>query len=156
VAAGEVPNPRQVRLEQGIELVGFEAQLADAETKGVTATVAPGEPAVLRVTAFWRAYERPAQDHTVFVHLYDRAGHLVASHDGPPLYGYLPTSQWQMNEIVPDRHDIRLPTGLPAGQYRLATGMYLAATGERLAVTAARGSISEDSIDLQTITIPAR
>jgi hypothetical protein len=159
VAAGEVPNPRRVDLSQGIEVAGFQAQLVDVKGNArqyLPAAAGAGEPVTLQVAVYWRASVTPAKDYTVFVHLYDATGKLLASHDGPPLYGYLPTSQWKTDEVVPDRHDIPLPVGLPAGIYRLLAGMYDAATGERLAATDARGSVIGDTIELETITIPVR
>ncbi len=36
---------------------------------------------------------------SVFVHLVNQAGDLVAQHDGPPLYGHLPVSQWLPGDL---------------------------------------------------------
>ncbi len=161
VASDAVPNPRQVRFEHGIELVGFQARLADhdgrtSEVSKTSEVLWPDQPDAIQVTVFWRPYETPAQDYTVFVHLYDGRGELVASHDGSPLYGYLPTSVWSAGEIVPDRHTIPLPAQLAAGEYRLSVGMYDAATGERVGVTGVQGSVIGDHVDLIEITVPMR
>jgi hypothetical protein len=144
VAAGAVPHPRSVKFEDGVELVGYEAQLSD------TAHTAPGN---WRVTLYWTAYRQPAQDYTVFVHVYDAAGKLVTSHDGPPLFGYLPTSKWGTPDIVPDRHDILLPDDWGAGEYRLVAGMYNPATSRRLPLVDDQGMQGGDSTELERVTV---
>jgi 4-amino-4-deoxy-L-arabinose transferase-like glycosyltransferase len=163
-AADQVPHPRQVRFGGGVELVGFDAQMAEASPDigsrlflpvppDESAALQPKGRAALQVTLFWTASQTPDQDYTVFVHLYDVAGELRASHDGPPLYGYLPTREWKIHEIIPDRHDIPLPGDLPPGQYRLVAGMYDPATGVRLTVTDAQGAKIGDHTLLETIAI---
>ncbi|MGH2461628.1 MAG: 6-pyruvoyl-tetrahydropterin synthase-related protein, partial [Chloroflexota bacterium] len=53
---------------------------------------APGAPIVVNLE--WRALAAPSADYTVFVHLLDARGRLVAQHDGPPLAGTYPTTDW--------------------------------------------------------------
>jgi hypothetical protein len=144
VAAREVPHPRSIKFDDGIELVGYEALLSDT---------ARGEPALWRVTLYWAAYRRPTQDYTVFVHVYDAAGKLVTSHDGPPLFGYLPTSIWGTLDIVPDRHTIPLPDDWASGEYRLVAGMYNPATSRRLPLVDAQGIPGGDSTELERVTV---
>jgi hypothetical protein len=81
-------------------------------------------PAMLQVTLWWRAVEPLGADYTVFVHLLDEHGVLVASGDGPPREGAMPTSRWQEGDLVVDEHTIALPTQLPQGPYVLAAGFY--------------------------------
>ncbi len=140
VAADEVPERRAAAFEEGITLVGFAAQRDTAA-------------AWLRVTLFWRASRVPQRDLTVFVHLYDAAGQLVASHDGQPVYGQLPTTRWPTDDLIPDRHDFPLPRDLPPGEYTLAAGLYDAASGERLAVTVDGESIAQRAVVLTTLSL---
>ena len=86
----------------------------------------PGEP--WDVTLFWEALERPAKDYTVFVHLLDGEGQVVAAHDGMPLDDRFPTSAWRPGIVVPDTHALALPADLAAGEYQLNTGMFLLET----------------------------
>jgi len=102
---------------------------------------------------FWQATQTPRRDLTVFVHLYDAAGQLVASHDGQPVYGYLPTTRWPAGELIPDRHDISLPKDLPAGDYTLATGLYDAASGARMAVMVDGQTVEQRAVTLTTLSI---
>ncbi|PWH17290.1 MAG: hypothetical protein DDG58_08105 [Ardenticatenia bacterium] len=145
VSAEEVPQRRAALFEEGIALVGFDARLDEPSD-----AVSPW----LRVTVFWRATQAPQRDLTVFVHLYDAAGRLVASHDGRPVHGYLPTSRWPANEIVPDRHDFPLPQNLPAGDYTLATGLYDPVSGARLAVSVDGRAVDSRAVTLTRIAIP--
>ena len=71
----------------------------------------PGEP--WNVTLFWEALERPVKDYTVFVHLLDDEGQIAVSHDGMPLEDRFPTSAWRPGMVIPDKHTLALPAGLP-------------------------------------------
>ncbi|MCS7261240.1 MAG: hypothetical protein NZ765_10735, partial [Anaerolineae bacterium] len=145
VSVNEVPQRRVALFEEGIVLVGFDVRLDEA--------LSASSP-WLRVTVFWQATQQPRRDLTVFVHLYDAAGQLVASHDGPPVYGYLPTTRWPVDVIIPDRHDFPLPQNLPAGDYTLATGLYDPVSGARLAVTMDGQVVNSRAVTLTRITIP--
>lgn len=70
--------------------------------------------------------------YTVFVHLVDGAGQLVAQHDGIPGGGAAPTEEWVPGEIVEDVHRVRLPSGQAGSPLRLLIGLYDPRTGERL------------------------
>jgi mannosyltransferase len=91
---------------------------------------APGD--VLAVTLFWEAQSPVAEAYKVTVQVLDPAGVLVAQHDGEPVGGLAPTTAWQPDQTVTDRHGVLLPTGLAPGRYTLAVALYHAASGERL------------------------
>jgi hypothetical protein len=86
----------------------------------------------LRVTLDWKALDRIDRDYTVFVHLVDAGGDIVAQVDQQPQAGANPTSWWAPGERTPHTVDITLPDELPPGPYWLRIGLYEAATGERL------------------------
>ena len=69
------------------------------------------------------------------------------------MFGYLPTSQWPESEVIPDRHDIRLPGELPAGSYRLAAGLYDPVSGQRLSVVNDVGVAVGDKVELENVLI---
>ena len=78
----------------------------------------------------WHALRPVAQDYTVFVHLLDGSGRIVAQGDGPPDGGRQPTSGWQTGQMIFDLHRVALaaiPTGL-----QLEVGWYDPKTGRRL------------------------
>jgi len=84
------------------------------------------------VTLRWYAAEPVPTDYTIFLHLRDADGQLVAQADGPPLGGWYPTSWWVPGEWVTDDHAFPLPADTPPGDYRLVAGLYDPATGARL------------------------
>lgn len=85
----------------------------------------------LRLTLFWQTHEAVNVSYTVFVHLLNPGGQVVAQHDGLPVEGTIPTSDWAAGEVIADRHLIEFPD-LPAGDYQLMVGLYDTTTGERL------------------------
>ncbi len=91
----------------------------------------------LTLTLYWRALSEQDRSYTVFVHLVNAAGQLVAQHDGPPANGELPTTVWLAGEIIADTHTLPLPADLPAGVYTLRVGLYDPATGQRLPIVSA-------------------
>jgi hypothetical protein len=84
------------------------------------------------VTLDWYAGDTVPVDYTVFLHLRDESGNLVAQADGPPLDGWYPTSWWTAGEWISDTHTFALPVETPPGVYRLVAGLYDPATGARL------------------------
>ncbi len=132
-----VPNERLDRLGDSLALRGYELDRP---------TIAAGDNLQLRL--FWQLDAPLAEDYTVFTQLLDSQGGLVAGWDSQPLGGYLPTSQWPVNELVTDRVQLPLPADLPAGEYRLITGLYLLDTLERLKTPA-----GDDFTTLSTITV---
>lgn len=85
---------------------------------------------LLQVSLLWTAVSPTSTDYTVFVHLLDGGGTLVAQQDGAPTFGAKRTSLWQRGDVVIDRRDIVIGK-LPPGNYRLDVGMYDAITIER-------------------------
>jgi hypothetical protein len=114
--------------------------------------VRPG--ASVDVTLYWGALQPLAENYTVFVHLLDAQGHLVASHDGMPMMGRYPTGAWLPGDIVPDTHHIALDAGLAPGTYRLQVGMYPWPSLERLPVWDAQGAAQpERVVGLQNVEV---
>ena len=94
------------------------------------------------------------RSYTVFLHLEDSQGKLVAQSDGLPAAGTRPTSAWAPGEVIADRRVLALPAGLPAANYRLTAGMYLLETLERLPALGARGEVVGDGADLGALALP--
>lgn len=88
----------------------------------------------LEVTLYWQALKSSAVNYTVFVHLVDAGGQLVAQHDSEPNNGQYPTSIWKTGDVIKDVHQVSLST-LPAGRYILEVGFYQWPSLERLQVT---------------------
>jgi hypothetical protein len=103
----------------------------------------------LRVKLYWQSLNPTEIDYTVFLHLQNQKGEIVAQTDRLPANGAYPTSLWSPGEIIPDELQVTLPDNLPSipQSYAIVGGMYNLRTGERLPVA---GS-SEDSITLTTL-----
>ncbi len=69
-------------------------------------------------------------DYTIFVHVRDGQGQMVAQVDTVPGSGTYPTSLWAPGEAVVETYTF----DLAPGNYRLVTGLYEAETGARLPV----------------------
>ncbi|MEA3459836.1 MAG: hypothetical protein U9R11_04080, partial [Chloroflexota bacterium] len=95
---------------------------------------------VLEVDLYWKARRKVERNYTVFMHLLGEAynpatnGPVWAQSDCQPLNGGYPTSQWIVDTIVKDHHEMTVDPYAPPGRYQIEVGMYLLATGERLPV----------------------
>lgn len=108
----------------------------------------------LDVTLIWEALSPPAGDYTVFVHVLNQAGEVVAGHDGKPMENRFPTPAFRPGVRVVDRHQLALPADLPGGVYTLSAGLYQLESGERLPVWDTNGIEQESrSLPLGTIII---
>jgi len=72
----------------------------------------------------WQALKQPSADETVFVHVLNAAGQLVAQNDMQPQSGFAPTSQWKPGAEITDRHGLILPATLAPGDYTVRVGLY--------------------------------
>jgi hypothetical protein len=89
----------------------------------ISATIEPRDRH-MRVNLAWQATEPLDQDLTVFVHLLDAGGQLVAQQDQPPQGGNLPTSVWRPGEIVRDTIDVALPPAAAERWMKIVVGFY--------------------------------
>ncbi len=119
--AALTPPESNVTFGQTIHLTGLTVE---------PTTIAAGDTITLNL--LWRATSRPDRDYTIFIHLLDTEGNLVAGNDSQPLNGGYPTSIWSGGERLLDPHMLPTPAALPPGQYRLALGWYHQPSGERL------------------------
>lgn len=104
--------------------------------------------AALRVALDFEASEQPQDDLSVFVHLLDANGALVAQSDGLLRDDMRPSQTWEPGENIVDVRHIDLPPDLPAGEYTLLTGWYNWRTGERTLTTA-----GDDSVQLPVTVV---
>lgn len=135
-------NPVGASFGNAVQLAGYEL------TQPATAS----DP--LAVTLIWQAQANPAHSYTVFVHLLDAAGNIVAQSDALPASGYV-TNDWRAGEVVRDEHALIPQEPLPAGQYSLVAGLYDSVTGQRLPVVDAAGhSYPDGALLLQEVGFP--
>ena len=157
VPAGQVTQSRHlpswpmkvtypVSLDEGcIRLEGYTVQPAQVHSGNS-----------LQVDLFWQAQCLLTQDYTVFVHLLgpynpSTGGPVWAQDDTYPVQGGHPTSRWLPGQVVPDRHPLDLPAGMPAGTYQIEVGLYDASTGARVPVDV----LNEGRILLEEVNVVA-
>jgi len=102
----------------------------------------------------WHAITTPSGDYTVFVHLLDAQGRLVALNDQPPQGGFAPTSGWMAGSTLADRHGLSLPLDFPPGEYALQVGLYRSDDQALLPIThGASASLGSSGIRLTTLDV---
>ncbi|MBN1889209.1 MAG: hypothetical protein JW850_14545 [Thermoflexales bacterium] len=145
--------PITATFDDGIELVGYSlrpALLMRGDWGSLSRQAGTGLPLrgddaafslerdaqedVLRVRLYWHAQAAPAGFYHIFVHLLSPDGRLLAQHDGVPVYGTRPTSDWQAGQYILDEHLVPLGPDVPPGRYTLRIGLYRPDSGQRLAV----------------------
>ena len=121
---------------EAISLTGLYATV-DGQPVDLTQPISLDQANDLTVTLLWQAKTAVSDNYTVFVHLVDEAGWVVAQHDGVPLFGTRPTTTWQPGERLLDRHELILPgnEGMGSGNGRIIVGLYHSETIERLPPT---------------------
>ena len=119
--------------------------------------VEPTSPTVketMQLTLYWQARAEMDADYTVFIHLVDGRGNIVAQHDGQPDSGTYPTSQWLPGEVVVDEHALVPAPGYGPGEYTLVVGLYDREDGERLLAYDQDGlALPQNRIALTTIRV---
>jgi hypothetical protein len=102
----------------------------------------------LELTLFWQAEEPAQRPYTVFNHIVDKSGSLVAQQDSWPVNGQWPPTCWQAGDKIVDTYLIKLPDDLPSGSYYLYSGLYDAQSGVRVPL-----QDGSDTFQLGQITI---
>jgi hypothetical protein len=116
--------------------------------------VVPGEE--LELTLYWMATNAQpvAEDYTVFVHLVDASGQIIAQHDGEPVAGRIPTSTWREGDTIIDTHRLEWQTQEYTGPVSAKVGLYSLQTLQRLPAYESEGErLPDDCIVLGEISI---
>jgi hypothetical protein len=151
-----VPDPpaytRQFTLpETAVPLsIPFGSDITLAGWSGLEETAVTTNTSI-HYTLYWQANTPIHHPYTVFNHLLNANGDIIAQQDNMPQANQWPTTCWQPGEIIPDPYTIPLPPNLPAGTYRLVVGLYRLETGERRPITLPNGK-TVDSLPLITLT----
>ena len=116
------------------------------------ARVARGE--MIGLILYWRAMQRPDKDYTVFVHLTDAEGRMIAGFDSQPREGQTPSSHWLPFELVPDGHVLVIPEDVPIGSILcLEICLYYLPTMQRLAIVDSLGAPIHDRLVIAPIDV---
>lgn len=152
VESASPATPVNVALGDEIKLTGYDIAIDHDEPaqnrKSKTCAERSRSIQNLKLTLYWQALRQPQTDYTVFAHVRNQAGEIMAQKDTPPAGGAYPTGLWDPGEIIKDRLTIPLPE-LPPGRYELVVGMYDFSSGARLPVA---GS-PDGSIPVQTFEV---
>ena len=135
------PNPRPMQpisatFGTAIQLQGYEVANGRMGEEANNS-----QPRNLAISLYWLAIATPDRDYTVFIHLLDEAGNIVAGSDSQPINGQYPTSIWSPHERLLDLHTLTIPSDLPSGQYYLTVGLYHQPSGQRLPLTWPNGQV---------------
>jgi hypothetical protein len=84
-------------------------------------------------------------DVTVFVHVLDEAGQVVAQADGDLVGGYVPIGLWSPSDRVQERRVLHLPDQPAAVRYTVLIGLYNRNSAERLPVQAQGASVVDNA-----------
>ncbi len=133
-----IPHPLAANFDHKIQLLGYGTR----DTEHAT-----------RLTLYWQALAEMDTSYTVFVHVLDTSGRIVAQRDAVPGNGTLPTTGWLPGEVIADGYEVSLPPGVPPGRYTVAVGLYDAATGRRLPVRGDDGQPVADHILLAGVQV---
>ncbi|MFN8528007.1 MAG: hypothetical protein U0670_05300 [Anaerolineae bacterium] len=126
--APPVDHPMDVQFGGVIRLAGYSVH-SDATT--------------LHVDLLWQALQTMDADYTVFVHVLNANGDIIAQRDAMPGANTYPTSLWTEGEFVMDSYEFPVIDFVS-----LRWGLYLSATNVRLRVTSGNFGNSSDSITI--------
>ncbi len=107
----------------------------------------------LPLILYWQGLDDMREVYTVFVHVIDEDGNIVAQHDGIHANGKEPTTSWATGEYITDHVTIPLSSDLPKGTYHVMVGMYLPQDGYRLSQFDEEGNEVGDSVEIGIITV---
>ncbi|GAB4472533.1 MAG: hypothetical protein Kow00124_10670 [Anaerolineae bacterium] len=107
--------------ENGVWLAGYDMP---------TQEVAPGDG--LRLTFYWRPDAEVNTGLTLFIHVVDQSGRIVAQRDQVPANGSRPTTGWAPGEVIEDPYALYIAPDVPPGQHLVRIGWYDPRTGQRV------------------------
>jgi hypothetical protein len=100
----------------------------------------------LQIQLEWWISGTVSVDETIFAHIVDDEGAILAQADGDPANGLLPLSTWDRSTgILRERRVAVMPTG----DYRVLVGLYNRASGERLEAQCRQaGACQHDALEI--------
>jgi hypothetical protein len=123
--AGPLPSfslERRVSVDEGAERAAEPVPVRLYDYSLDRDRYAPGD--TLRLILHWEALGRLVEDYSVSVKLLDVDGTVLAQQDSGPQKGQHPTSGWRPGERIADRHELKIPSDTPLGQYLLQVSLY--------------------------------
>ena len=116
------------------------------------ASITPGQ--IFSMTTIWRQESRQAEDLTMFVHILNEQGEMVAQSDGPMRQGLYPTRLWHIGEVVIETRAMMVRADAQPGNYQLFTGFYQPDTLARVpAKSAGSLAISGQAVAVKQVAV---
>jgi len=143
-----IAHPMDVRLGETIRFLGYTLDQA---------RVAPGDELELKL--YWQTSEVIPKRYKVFVHLMgetfnaETGNFIWGQHDGEPVGGELPTTQWTPDTVIVDTHTVPVAPNAPPGQYVLQIGLYGLVDGARLPIADAEGATPDGALVLTDVEV---
>ncbi len=145
-APQKIAHAQDARVGDGLTFLGWDSAPASNSD-----FISSARGQTLNLDLFWRADGAIPNAYTVFVHLVDASGQVVADADSPPFNGLFPTDRWTVGEILRDRHPLPIRADLAPGDYWIEIGMYVPTTLDRLPIES--GSHRADQLVLARVNV---
>jgi hypothetical protein len=108
----------------------------------------------VQLALVWFVQSPVDQDWTVFFHIYNSSGALVAQDDGYPLRGLAPFWLWSAGQALVDNRLATLGDATAPGTYLVGVGVYDRATGERIPATSPSGvRLADDTVPVAEVQV---
>jgi hypothetical protein len=124
---------------------------ADALALDHAAILGPTSGAELPVYLRWSSLRTVSTNYTMFLHVSDPNGHVVAQVDHPLGGTTFPTTAWRPGDLLLDEENVTLPPQLPPGPLSISVGVYDLATLRRLPITSVGDASGIDDVKIGTI-----
>ena len=149
----EIQADVKTALEKSLPFpIVFEQPIVLEDVEIVQPRVRRGD--VLIALLYWHASDAIDRDYTLFIHLVDPKGNIMAGYDDQPRKGTAPTSHWTRDVLVADPIVMPIPPNAPLGNdYRLEVGVYYLPTLQRLAIVDTQGQPITDAFVLQPLRV---
>ncbi len=141
---GEPPiqHPIEATFGNTLEFWGWNSSRPDVQAGGT-----------LDLDVHWIPHSAIQQELKEVFKLVDAEHHVWAKTDevmGNPLY---PTTKWKAEEVIHDRHTLKVPAGTPPGQYSIELSVYDPRTLKELSITRSSGAGIGTSLSLGAVTV---
>lgn len=150
VSLDDVQFPVDAGVGETILLRGYDCDQCRSEDSGPL-SVKPG--ITLHLTLYWEATDQVQAPYSVYIHLVDASGGIIAQLDSAPQGGDFPTQEWMPDDIIVDPYSVAIPSDTHPGEYSMIVGLYDPATGGRLPVTDSQGSYLGDHVTVARLAV---
>ena len=155
-----VPHRVEANLENKVLLLGYgpdsalDPHTGPLQLRPTACRPESNQGCEISLQLYWQGLEEMDIPYTVFFHVVDDRGQIVAQQDRQPgPQGKDPTSGWLPGEVVIHPIRLQLPESLAPGHYTLRAGMYGPPQGPRLFRLDQSGQQISDFVDIDTITV---